>query len=98
MTRRGRVMRIRRADTACWSFPVVSAVLRRSPVETRWAGDAAIGSTPLRGGFASGVRGKQPHYVIVHNVGEEDQTKHQPDLTETLFECQPEITAPDHSQ
>src|ERR1700688_3183608 len=46
MTRRCLVMRKPRCAKICCSFPVVSAVLRRSPVETRRDGDAAMLGPP----------------------------------------------------
>src|SRR6267378_2694536 len=99
MTRRWRVMRMPRVATACCSLPVVSAVLRRSPVETRWDGEAAIYSSPLvRQLCGSGMRRQHPHHVIVHNVREEDQQEHEADLHEALLEGQAEIAAADPFQ
>src|SRR6267143_7305518 len=98
MTRRWRVMRIPRAATACCSLPVVSAVLRRSPVEARWAGDVAIRSSPLARTTALGVARQPAHNVIVHNVSEQHQEEHKSNLHETLFERQAEIAATDAFQ
>src|SRR6266571_995782 len=39
------------------------------------------------------MNGKQPHHVIVHNVGKEHQQEHQSDLNEALLEGQAEIAA-----
>src|SRR6266850_1454460 len=91
-------MRIPRTATACWSLPVVSAVLRRSPVETRWVGDAAIRSSPLVRSRTLGVARQPTHYVIVHNVGEQHQEEHKSNLHEALFERQAEIAATDAFQ
>src|ERR1700732_1333716 len=49
MTRRCLVMRKPRWAKICCSLPVVSAVLRRSPVETRRDGVAAMLSPPENG-------------------------------------------------
>src|SRR6267378_4644360 len=86
-------MRIPRTATACWSLPVVSAVLSRSPVETRWVGDVAIRSSPLVRDLTLRVARQQPHNVIVHNVSEQHQEEHESNLHESLFERQTEIAA-----
>src|SRR5690242_9984558 len=105
MTRRWRVMRIPRAATACRSLPVVSAVLRRSPVETRCDALMAIrrqSNRLARRVKTSGesreraplrMKRKQAHDVVVHDVGEQHQEEDEADLDEALFERQAEIAA-----
>src|ERR1700682_2703709 len=41
---------------------------------------------------------KKPRHVIVHNVAEEHQEKHQSNLNEALLESQAEIAPPDSFQ
>src|SRR5690348_10446351 len=105
MTRRGRVTRSPREATACWSLAVVSAVLRRSPVETRCDALMAIRRQSNRLALRVKTSGKwreraplrmnreQAHDVVVHDVGEQDQEKDEADLDEALFERQAEIAA-----
>src|SRR5258708_11838612 len=93
MTRRCRVSRMPSRPTACCNLPVVSAVLSRSPVETRCADEAAMLRSPDAGRSAGlGMRRQQPHDVIVHNVGKQDQEKHQSDLDEALLECETQVS------
>src|SRR6266403_1494805 len=86
-------MRIPRPATACGSLPVVSAVLRRSPVEARCVGEVAISDSPLVRDCDLRVARQQPHNVIVHNVSEQHQEEHKSNLHEALFERQAEIAA-----
>src|SRR5882762_6858830 len=88
-------MRIPRPATACCSLPVVSAVLRRSPVEARCVGDVAISNSPLVRDCVLRVDRQQPHNVIVHNVSEQHKEEDKSTLNEALFERQAEITAAD---
>src|ERR1700736_6472951 len=95
MTRRWRVMRRPRLPKTCCSFPVVSAVLMRSPVEARRDGETAMQCSPAATGEkrSGGLGMNEPHQVIVHNVSKERQKKDKSDLHETLFEGHAEVAA-----